>query len=468
MELGKSNITWVGCWWDLGRDPQPYRNSISSILKLPINIVVFVQIGQSRVITQITPVESPPLARIKLVELDQLPLNFPLDEVTQKYQANRNPHFNPSKDTPLYCLLQSNKLALMELAIKENYFNTNYIGWLDLGLGRLTDLSSLVRLDSWVKTKSSSLKQQVRFCLIKTTGLTIKSSRDLFYKLAHGYIVSGIFLGSTQSIINLAQLFNKEVTTCYQQGIITLEEKILMYLYTKYPRLFSFHFGDYADCLINWVGGINNVNFLVYFLQRENSHLLAVKRLKHIWRGALTTGDFSMYNKYAATSHSLFHRAILNYTEPFDTIVKQVKAFELIREGIQSNYLICRHISAIIMMVDYPDGYLLSLTRTMSIKYRVIWIVKRHLSDLDFTTIAQLSDYRRDQSDLILNPSYYHITNYRLINWNLINQFCHKYINLLIYNPLDHPLGLNRDYRLIKCHNLCLDYNQLANDDKIV
>lgn len=322
-----STVTWVSYWIDVKRPYQDDRmiEAVKTLLQLPIQLVVYMMKPKPTLLPSLIPtnvmeisessdgkISKPPLNQqiIDLLEqkakqshylqiryLDQLFYQLNPEELNRLYNANRNPHFAGEKDTPEYCQLMWNKFAILADVAKNNPFqqtnlsqkennegNVGTIGWIDLGLGRICQLKegSFERINQWIRAKPDRLDKKVRLALIKRPPDLLLNAD--FYQITHGYMVCGLMLSNSTGWIHINGLFQEELFTCIKDQIITLEEKILLRVFQRHPKLFSLHYGDYHDTLNNLVIIEQNFSFLIHFLKDESKTWLCLKRAKSLWK----------------------------------------------------------------------------------------------------------------------------------------------------------------------------------------
>lgn len=308
------DITWVTCWYEIDR---PYQDpkmlgAVEQLLKLPIKLVLYLSkicadVSELDVKEEIdfNPVD---LSRLKFSELtrkvvslaethqnnrlvikylSELPFQIESGKLREMYNANRNPYFGEQKDTPEYCQLMWNKFFLLSQSSEKNHFNTKYVGWIDVGLGRITPLhpQSFINLNSWLNEHPDKLGEQIRMSLIREPPFI--ENRQTFYRMSHGYMVCGLMVTQTSFWPKFLQIFYSELEECLNRKIVTLEEKICCWIYRRKPHLFNLYFGDYQDTLVNSVSLQQNFNIVESFLTIDlfiSPPNILLRRVKSLWR----------------------------------------------------------------------------------------------------------------------------------------------------------------------------------------
>ncbi|RUS70265.1 hypothetical protein EGW08_021973, partial [Elysia chlorotica] len=148
-ERGSYNFTVVtgfldigrGSWWKQGRTYREYLTYMLKVLKLDVNLVVFIEPkGENFVRVNRRGREKRTVIHpITLEDLELFPLLPKIEEVmyTKEFQqGNSNfQHGNCEAFYPLYNLVTNSKVDLIHQVVRENPFNSSYFIWMDGGFG---------------------------------------------------------------------------------------------------------------------------------------------------------------------------------------------------------------------------------------------------------------------------------------------------------------------------------------------
>ena len=151
---------------------------------------------------------------------------------------------NPVKDTVLYSITMWVKFELLEEIARENPWNSSHTAWFDFGLAHVA------KTEYAMEAFEELPEQGVRLLMLRPW--TKEEILDPFYYDAHrGLNGAGFILGTQKNIIDLCTIFRQEVLIALFNGKAPVDEQILPVIHMKYPTLFKFYYGDYAEILEN-------------------------------------------------------------------------------------------------------------------------------------------------------------------------------------------------------------------------
>ena len=157
---------------------------------------------------------------------DNLYLYDRLEEIREKALKNKKPY-----DVGDHLLAVNSRYGYLEDSIKNNYFKTEYIGWLDFSAGHIVDIPSNFKFknipDNKVKISWISRYRKKNF---------------VFNHLALG---GGFFIGSNKIMKELIRIHDIEFKRLLDYGFIINDDKLLFLIFEKYPYLFRVYHSGY-------------------------------------------------------------------------------------------------------------------------------------------------------------------------------------------------------------------------------
>jgi hypothetical protein len=203
-----------------------------------------------------------------------------LPEASNCSRAQSN---NIVKDTVLYSITMWVKFELLEEVAKENPWNNSHIAWFDFGLAHVAETEYAMEAFEELP------EQGVRLLMLRPW--TKEEVLDPTYYDAHrGINGAGFILGTRNNIIDLCKVFRQEVSIALFKGKAPVDEQILPVIHMKYPTLFKFYYGDYAEILENvkYIRGFGCIGIALSYAEAYG--------MKHVIIDIIDKVRFSMDN----------------------------------------------------------------------------------------------------------------------------------------------------------------------------
>lgn len=216
-------------------------------LSLPLNLVIYCDEEQVSTIMNIRRDNGfENLTTICPLDLN----NFELFELKDKIKENRTnkPYYNDTnRNTPTYAALVACKFNILQHAIDNNYFNTEYFAWMDYGLSYVTGEMShqLIR-------NLQLYREKVSFCYMEYTPENIMLNNDEYYKFGRCGTAAGFFTGKKDLLYLVCSEGAKKFRETVIQGYGHAEEQIVPLIYLEHNDWFEFFHGYYYQLFSNY------------------------------------------------------------------------------------------------------------------------------------------------------------------------------------------------------------------------
>ncbi|CAG9531019.1 unnamed protein product [Cercopithifilaria johnstoni] len=260
----RSNFTLVtalldigrGDWWEYRRPLESYYNFLENLLKLKVNLVIFVDLKSVRhVYTQrklyrlehITKIIPITLAELPLYRYVKAAMKVIADEQNDKrwdQQWDRSMSSHPEAKSAKYDILVNSKSYFLYNASKSNPFKSEFFAWLDAGYAHGNQSifpPSFHWNPTFVRRKISLIKVTPSYDNISRYTLA-----DLYRK--NWAVISGGFLGGDiYSLNRFHQLCHQMVVNLIYRKYVDDDQTTLVLLIQQYPSLFNVIHGDWFD-----------------------------------------------------------------------------------------------------------------------------------------------------------------------------------------------------------------------------
>lgn len=167
---------------------------------------------------------------IKITVEDNLYLYDQLDKVEDAVSKNIPPY-----NIPKYVLSVNSRYNYMKDAIKNNYFNTDYFGWIDFSAGHIVNIPK-----SFKFTYSNIDSVRVAW---------IGRFKNNTFQFNHKAMGGGVFIGHKLIMSELIRIHDIEFRSLLEEGHCINDDKLLFLIYEKYPYIFSTYFSGYSSLL---------------------------------------------------------------------------------------------------------------------------------------------------------------------------------------------------------------------------
>jgi hypothetical protein len=250
-----SNLTLVTCFYDLNRenweynsrDNNYYHEWFKNILAFNnLNLVLFTdKKSYSKVKNLIDNEKSN--SRI-MINIYELPENKDIKKIldSKKFKElvkNRNKQDIECYNSD-YTSLMHKKIEFIEKAIKDNYFNTKYYGWIDYGYIR-KEPSENYFLPSYTNRVVFSQLQNIE-----------KNNLETCIKDGKEYISGGFFYGVKDEILHMTDLYKNFLNKFMKQNLVSSDQMIFHQIYLSSDVIQLKNLED------KWFGLLNEQNIL--------------------------------------------------------------------------------------------------------------------------------------------------------------------------------------------------------------
>jgi len=189
---------------------------------------------------------------VQVIDFKTLPLYSKIDEVKGHFSEGRCPiGLNPTgKESPEFMILIWSKLHFLNRAFELNPFNSNYFGWIDIGITYVPAIrinESLPETLSQIKRIMCEKPTKICMACMCETSVGEINNRVEFYRFRQCKLISGFFLVSGELLSIISRLFLEELELCLGTGYPNTEESILAVISGEHRGIFDLYYGDYED-----------------------------------------------------------------------------------------------------------------------------------------------------------------------------------------------------------------------------
>lgn len=167
--------------------------------------------------------------KIIIVSNDDLYMIENFEKIKTNCEKNVIPYNNPYQ-----IIAVNSRYNYMKKTIENNYFNTKYFTWIDFSI------SHIVRVPE--KKPYDYCGSGVRM------GLVSRFKHNKFIYL-HNALIGGAFMGNKHILKIFIELHDKEFKKIMDMGYNINDDRLLYYMYLKYPELFDIYNSDYGSAL---------------------------------------------------------------------------------------------------------------------------------------------------------------------------------------------------------------------------
>jgi hypothetical protein len=178
------------------------------------------------------------------------------------------------RNTASYCLLTMFKPIALQIAFEQNNFDTDYYAWIDFGCNHINNME--VR-DTAMQVLNNP-RPKIGVLYIHYHSLKELSDMTRYVPGGPCGIAATAF---TLEKAYVSKFYNCMVSIFHEQvmkGVGHSEETVMIYCHSRYPELFTVHYGDYQSVLTN------------YHSIHENYHTIKY----HFIENALNEGDITV------------------------------------------------------------------------------------------------------------------------------------------------------------------------------
>lgn len=207
-----------------------YLEQSIETLKIPKNMVIYVsQEYYSFVFNLRMQFNLINKTKIIIVSNDDLYMIDKFNQINENCEKNNIPYNNPYQ-----IIAVNSRYNYMRKSIENNYFNTDYFVWLDFSI------SHIVRVPE--KKPYDYSGNGIRI------GLVSRFKHNTFIYL-HNALIGGTFIGNKYIMKIFIELHDKEFNKIMDMGYNINDDRLLYYMYLKYPELFDIFNSDYGSAL---------------------------------------------------------------------------------------------------------------------------------------------------------------------------------------------------------------------------
>lgn len=207
-----------------------YLEQAVATLKIPENMVIYVSEEYYTFVYNLR-VQFNLLDKTKIIMVSEKDLYMfnKFDKIKENCEKNIVPY-----DNPYQIIAVNSRYNYIKDAIKNNFFNTEYFAWLDFSIGHI------VRIPQ--KNLCRYFGNGIRI------GLVSRFKHGKFVYL-HNALIGGTFTGNKYIMKIFIDLHDREFKKIMDMGYNVNDDRLLYYMYLKYPEMFDIYNSDYGSAL---------------------------------------------------------------------------------------------------------------------------------------------------------------------------------------------------------------------------
>ena len=241
MEHNSNNITIVTGFLDMKikrtpkRDTQVYDYIDKSIQTLSIkqNMVIFISeewVDHAvKIRTQQGLMEK---TKIVVVKEDDMYFWNRREDIFKAVENNKPPYNNP-----YLLMLVNSRYNYLNRAINDNHFGTDFFAWIDFSAGHIVEFPQNCHI-------KYSYLDKIRISWIARYRKEAKQ-----FKFNHKAMGGGIWVGHKSMILQLIKIHDEEFLKLLNEGFVINDDRLLFFMFEKYPHLFDTYFSSYG-CML--------------------------------------------------------------------------------------------------------------------------------------------------------------------------------------------------------------------------
>jgi hypothetical protein len=210
-----------------------YLEECIKTLKININMVIFISDELYDFIYEKRK-EFNLLEKTKIIKIDiekNMYFYNNLEKIEENVKKNHNIYKNAKK-----ILSVVSRYNYLKYTIENNYFNSKYIAWLDFSAGHIVDIPNNIIFND-------NFNNQIKIAWIAR----IKNNKFVYnYK----FLAGGFFIGKCDIILELIKCHHTQFELLMNLGFTINDDKLLFFIYEKYPYLFKTFLSDYKHILL--------------------------------------------------------------------------------------------------------------------------------------------------------------------------------------------------------------------------
>ena len=171
--------------------------------------------------------------KITIVEQKDLYMYDQVEIIRKNTQKNI-----PTYQNPLYNMAVNSRYKFIKKCIEENPFNSSYFAWIDFSAGHIVNFP---------KDKKIGYDNPHKIRLAWIGRCKIEKKKMFYHHKAMG---GGVFAGHKYIMLEFIKLHDKYYKTFMNNGYNINDDKLLFFMFEKYPELFDYYFSSYHDILL--------------------------------------------------------------------------------------------------------------------------------------------------------------------------------------------------------------------------
>ncbi|XP_064616669.1 protein HtrL-like isoform X2 [Liolophura sinensis] len=247
------SATFVTALYDIGRGdwaifPRPYSiylNYFRDVLKLNINLVVFVEESDKKfVLRNRRSANMTNATRVWTKPFEDLAFHKYLPRVrdvveSEDFRANNDNLRHPEGFSPEYIILMNSKFSLLQEVAEVNPFCSSHFVWIDAGYGHGKNVLPQ-NGETWVPRGLIDVHGKITIIQLERPILYEHYDRTTLFKMGARPAFIGGFFGGDSASVNLMTALHEEVFTSFLDERLVHEDQMMMLMcYLRKPEYFN-------------------------------------------------------------------------------------------------------------------------------------------------------------------------------------------------------------------------------------
>jgi hypothetical protein len=144
----------------------------------------------------------------------------------------------PPYNNQYLLMLVNSRYDYMLKAIEENYFKTDYFAWVDFSAGHIVEFPN--KALNVQHCFEYSIADKIRIAWIA------RFNRDKTFGYNHLVMGGGIWIGHKDTLKEFIRLHNIEFRRLLDLGFVINDDRLIFFIFEKYPQLFDTYFSSYG------------------------------------------------------------------------------------------------------------------------------------------------------------------------------------------------------------------------------
>lgn len=234
------NMTIVTAYFNLGSFQKGYGNTFTSKLYFTwtktfaylVNpLVIYTDSKEFEDLMKKHRQKFPSKTVIKRIQRDDIWAFRCIDKIKSVYSQPGYPKHHPNTVIPAYSSAQHAKYAVVADAVRQNYFNTEFYAWLDIGYFRdIVSSQVYFRLDA----PSNIEKNKLAMNRVYSRSFSEKPYNIMRHNVV--WVGGGMFIGTKEIVLKFEKQYHKAVNYFLSKSLMNTDQQVIYSMYSDEGR----------------------------------------------------------------------------------------------------------------------------------------------------------------------------------------------------------------------------------------